>query len=286
MNDNILEVKNLKKVYPGFVLDNVNFSIPYGSIMGFIGENGAGKSTTINAILNLVTKDGGEVNYGESILTDNDKQIKEEIGVVYDSIYFYPTLTIPKIEKISKNAYSKWDSEVFHKYLTQFKLPLDKEIKNFSKGMNMKLAIAVALSHHPKLLILDEATSGLDPVVRDEILDIFLDFVQDEHHSILISSHITSDLEKVADGITFIHEGKIIFSKSKDELIYDYGIVKCNSNQFNQIDKEDRIVYRKHDYEWEVLVSDKKKFAKKYNGFVIDNPSIEDIMLLYIKGVK
>lgn len=286
MNDNILEVKNLRKVYPGFVLDNVNFSIPYGSIMGFIGENGAGKSTTINAILNLVSKDGGEVNYGESILTDNDKQIKEEIGVVYDSIYFYPTLDIPKIEKISKNAYSNWDSEVFHKYLTQFKLPLDKEIKNFSKGMNMKLSIAIALSHHPKLLILDEATSGLDPVVRDEILDIFLDFVQDEHHSILISSHITSDLEKVADGITFINEGKIIFSKSKDELIYDYGIVKCNSNQFNQIDKEDRIVYRKHDYEWEVLVSDKKNFEKKYNGLLIDNPSIEDIMLLYIKGVK
>lgn len=169
-------------------------------------------------------------------------------------------------------------------YLKQFALPADKEIKTFSKGMKMKLSIAAALSHDPKLLILDEATSGLDPVMRDDILDVFLDFVQDENHSILMSSHITTDLEKVADYIAFLHNGKIIFDKEKDELIYRYGIIRCSSSQFEKLDKEDILACRKKDYQWDVLVADREKAARRYKDFVIDNATIDDILLLYVKG--
>lgn len=193
--------------------------------MGLIGENGAGKSTTINAILNLISKDGGEIKLFGKVMSDNNKDIKEDIGIVYDYMNFYETLTLKQISKIMEKAYKRWDNELYLNYLKKFKLPIDKEIKAFSKGMKMKASIAIALSHHPKLLILDEATSGLDPIVRDEILDIFLDFVQDEKHSILISSHITSDLEKIADYITFIRNGEVIFSKDKDDLIYNYAII-------------------------------------------------------------
>lgn len=284
--DYILEIKNLKKVYSDFTLDNVSFSVPYGSIMGLMGENGAGKSTTINAILNLISKDGGEIKLFGKVMSDNNKDIKEDIGIVYDYMNFYETLTLKQISKIMEKAYKRWDNELYLNYLKKFKLPIDKEIKAFSKGMKMKASIAIALSHHPKLLILDEATSGLDPIVRDEILDIFLDFVQDEKHSILISSHITSDLEKIADYITFIRNGEVIFSKDKDDLIYNYAIIKCNTEQFKEINKSDIIVYRKQDYQWQVLVNNKERMMKKYRGFVIDNSSIEDIMLLYVKGER
>lgn len=170
--------------------------------------------------------------------------------------------------------------------MKQFSLPLNKKIKNFSKGMKMKLSISVALSHKAKFLILDEATSGLDPVVRDDILDILLDFIQDEEHSILMSSHITSDLEKVADYIVFIHQGKTIFQETKDNLIYNYGIVKCNNEDFNKLDKKDIVKYRKLDYSYEILIKDKAEISKKYSDLVIDNIKIEDIMLMYVKGVE
>lgn len=212
--DAILQVENLSKQYTGFTLDNVSFSIPKGTIMGLIGENGAGKSTTINAILDLIKKDGGTVTFWGQQLSSS-KQLKEDIGVVFDGINFYDTLTPAKVGKISAAAYKQWDEYLYQDFLKRFQLPADKEIKTLSKGMKMKLCIAVALSHKPKLLILDEATSGLDPVMRDDILDVFLEFVQDENHSILMSSHITTDLEKVADYITFIHQGKVLFAKQK-----------------------------------------------------------------------
>lgn len=283
--DNILEVRNLTKQYADFTLDHVSFSIPKGTIMGLIGENGAGKSTTINAILDLIHKDDGTVTFWGQELS-SAKQLKEDIGVVFDGINFYETLTAAKVGKISQTAYKQWDDRLYREYLNRFQLPADKEIRTFSKGMKMKLCIAVALSHKPKLLILDEATSGLDPVMRDDILDVFLEFVQDEEHSILISSHITTDLEKVADSITFIHQGKVLFCKAKDELLYHYGIIRCGATAFDEIDKSEILAYRKEDYQWNVLVKDKEKARRRYKNAVVDDVAIDDILLLYVKGEK
>ena len=220
-----LQVTDLTKTYPGFKLDRVSFTLPQGAVMGLIGENGAGKSTTIKAILDLIRKDDGTVTFWGRKLSDS-KQLKEDIGVVFEQGNFYETLTSTQIGSISAAAYTQWDQKVYEGYLTRFQLPKDKALKTFSKGMRTKLSIAVALSHHPKLLILDEATSGLDPVVREDILDVFWEFVQDERHSILMSSHITSDLEKIADYITFLHQGKLLFCKPKDELRYQYGVLR------------------------------------------------------------
>ncbi len=280
----ILQVDKLTKQYPGFKLDHVSFSVPKGTIMGLIGENGAGKSTTIHAILDLINKDDGVVTFWGQELSSNPQNIKEDIGVVFDGINFYETLTPAKIENISMKAYKQWDKQIFSSYLKRFQLPSDKEVKTFSRGMKMKLSIAVALSHKPKLLILDEATSGLDPVMRDDILDVFLDFVQDENHAILMSSHITKDLEKIADYITFIHKGKVLFSKPKDELLYHYGIIRCGEAVFHQIDKSAILSYRKRDYQWDVLVADKENARHLYQNTVIDDASIDDIILLYVKG--
>ena len=283
--DTILQVENLTKQYEGFQLDHVSFDLPKGTIMGLIGENGAGKSTTINAILDLIKKDDGTVTFWGQELSSS-KQLKEDIGVVFDGVNFYETLTPAKVGKISGSAYKQWDEYLYWDYLKRFGLTLDKEIKTPSKGMKMKLCIAVALSHKPKLLILDEATSGLDPVMRDDILDVFLDFVQDENHSILMSSHITTDLEKVADYITFIHQGKVLFCKTKDELRYKYGIIRCGAAVFDQIDKAEILAYRKDDYQWNVLVADKEKARKKYKAAVVDDAAIDDILLLYVKGER
>ena len=279
-----LQINGLTKEYPGFKLDHVSFTLPCGTIMGLIGENGAGKSTTINAVLDLIRKDDGNILFWGKELSHNPRQLKEDIGVVFDGINFYETLTPVKVGKISAAAYRQWDPAAYKGFLDQFQLPADKEIKTVSKGMKMKLSIAAALSHHPKLLILDEATSGLDPVMRDDILDVFLDFIQDETHSILMSSHITTDLEKVADYITFIHQGKIVFSKPKDELIYNYGILRCGTEDFHRLDPADILAWRKNDYQWDVLVEDKNKAMSRYRSIVIDNPSIDDILLLYVKG--
>ena len=283
--DAILQVENLTKHYPDFTLDHVSFSVPKGTIVGLIGENGAGKSTTINAILDLIHKDDGTVTFWGQELS-SAKQFKEDIGVVFDGINFYETLTPAKVGEIARAAYSQWDNHLYQDYLKRFQLPVDKEIKQMSKGMKVKLCIAVALSHKPKLLILDEATSGLDPVMRDDILDVFLEFVQDENHSIMMSSHITTDLEKVADHITFIHQGKVVFSKKKDDLRYHYGIIRCGAAIFDQIDKQEILAYRKEDYQWNVLVADKEKAKKKYKNAVVDDATIDDILLLYVKGVQ
>ncbi len=284
MNTN-LKVENLTKKYDGFTLDGVSFEIPKGTIVGLIGENGAGKSTTIKAIMELIHKDNGVVTFfGDKTALSND--IKEDIGVVFDELCFYDKLNTVKMNKILKAAYKSWDSALFESYLTRLSLPRDKQIGSFSKGMKMKLGIAVALSHNPKLLILDEATSGLDPVMRDDILDLFLEFVQDEEHSILMSSHITTDLEKVADYITFINNGKVVFTKPKDELRYNYGIIRCGAALFDKLDKSEVIAYRKEDYQWSVLVSNKEKAKRDYKDAVVDDATIEEIMLLYVKGEK
>lgn len=281
---NALTISGLTKTYKDFTLDHVSFTVPNGSIVGLIGENGAGKSTTINAALGLIQKEDGHVSiFGNEELDDD---IKEQIGVVFDSSNYPELLSPDKINRIMKNIYHSWDEQNYFQLLKQFSLPADKQIKQFSKGMKMKLAVCAALSHHSKLLILDEATSGLDPIIRDDILDMLLDFVQDEEHSILVSSHITSDLEKIADYIVFIHEGQVIFSKAKDELLEQYGIIKCGAAQFDALDKSDVIVYRKMDYEWQVLIADRAKMQKKYPKAMIVPVTIDEIMLLYVKGDK
>lgn len=236
--NNALTVSGLTKTYKDFVLDNVSFSVPSGSIVGLIGENGAGKSTTINAALGLIHKEAGHVSIlGKDEL---DNETKEQIGVVFDGSNYPEILSPKKINQIMKNIYGSWD----------------------------------------------EATSGLDPVIRDDILDMLLDFVQDEEHSILVSSHITSDLEKIADYIVFIHKGKVVFSKSKDELIEHYGVIKCGAAQFDALDKSDIITYRKMDYEWQILVSERDKIQKKYPKALIVPATIDEIMLLYVKGER
>lgn len=283
--DEILQIKDLTKSYRDFKLDRVSFSIPKGSIMGLIGENGAGKSTTINAILGLIKKDKGTVRFWGKEL-DSSKQIKENIGVVFDGINFYETLTPEKVGKICAAAYKQWDSSTYQKFLERFSLSKGKEIKTLSKGMKMKLSIAAALSHRPKLLILDEATSGLDPVMRDDILEIFAGFVKEEGRSILMSSHITTDLEKVADYITFIHRGKVLFCKRKSELCRDYGMIRCESDLFEKFDRADILAYRREGNQWNILVGDKEMAKNKYKNVVVDTITIEDILLMYVKGDK
>lgn len=286
MGEYALKVENLTKKYPDFLLDKVSFNVPKGNIVGLIGENGAGKSTTLNAILEIIKRDSGDIYILNGKKNELSKEIKEEIGVVFDGNNFPEDLTPIKVNNVLKRIYKNWEENKYLELMKQFSLPLNKKIKNFSKGMKMKLSISVALSHKAKFLILDEATSGLDPVVRDDILDILLDFIQDEEHSILMSSHITSDLEKVADYIVFIHQGKTIFQETKDNLIYNYGIVKCNNEDFNKLDKKDIVKYRKLDYSYEILIKDKAEISKKYSDLVIDNIKIEDIMLMYVKGVE
>lgn len=284
--ENILEVKNLSKKYTGFELKNISFELPKGMIMGFIGENGAGKTTTIKSILNIIGNYKGEVKIFGLDNKKNEKIIKEDIGVVLDDMFF-PEILLPKdINDIMKEVYKNWDSDLYLKYLTEFNLPNNKQIKTFSKGMRKKLEIATALAHHPKLLILDEPTSGLDPVARNEVIDIFQDFIQNEECSILLSSHITTDLEHIADYITFINNGEVILSKTKDELIDKYGIVKCTESEFKKIDKKDFIKYKKTKYEYELLVENKKEFNKKYNINTIDKITLEDLMVLMVKGEK
>ena len=282
--NNALTISGLTKTYKYFVLDRVSFDVPEGSIVGLIGENGAGKSTIINCILDIIEKDSGSISVLGQKNDKNNVSLKENIGVALDASDVYDNYTVKQVENIMKDVYKQWNHEVYDYYIQKFALPLNKMIKDFSRGMKMKMAITIALSHQPKLLILDEATSGLDPIMRDEILDVFMEFVQDENHAILLSSHISSDLEKIADYITFIHEGKLILSTSKDELIYEYGLMKCRNDEFDMIDKEDIIRYRIKTYEVEILVKDREKMAKKYPNCIVDPTKLDDIMMLYVKG--
>ena len=283
-----LILKNVNKKYEksNFAIKDISFSVPEGSIVGFIGENGAGKSTTMNCILNVIRRDSGTIEIFGREMTDEDIDIRENIGVVYDSNNFPEYLTAKQLADILGRIYSKWDDFCFEQFLRRFGLPESQKIKTYSRGMNMKLTIAVALSHDSKLLILDEATSGLDPIMRDEILDVLLEFVKQENHSILLSSHITSDLEKIADYIVFIHNGEIILSKTKDELIYEYGVIRCSENDFHNILSEDILSSMKKDYQIDVLIKNRKLIEKKYKNLIVDSVSLDEIMLLLVKGER
>lgn len=282
----LVEINHLVKTYPGFQLKNVGFSIPGGSIVGFIGENGSGKTTTIKLMLNLIHREQGDIHILGQDIDDAEVGIKEEIGVVLDDSFFYEGLTPQQIGRVLGKVYKNWDDALFASYLTKFQLPKKKSVKEYSKGMRMKLAIAAAMAHHPKLLILDEPTSGLDPVVRNEILDLFLDFIQDEEHAILISTHITSDLERIADYIVFIHHGKILLNQSKDELLEYYGMLRCGLQDVDKIDQEDIAGVRKSGFGYELLVKEKSRMIKKYPQFVIDKVDLEEIMVFLLKGEK
>ena len=286
MNQNILEIHHLSKDYGTFRLEDVSFSLPRGVIMGLIGENGAGKSTTINCILGEVQKSGGEITLFGQAQAASEKENKDRIGVVFDENHFPDLFTPKELGQVMAGVYSHWDWAAYHAFLARFSLREDQKIKDFSKGMKVKLAFAVALSHGAELLILDEATSGLDPVVRDDILDLFLEFVQEEDHAILVSSHITSDLEKVADYIVFLHQGRVVFCKPKDELRYRYGVLRCGQAQFADLDPADMVACRRQDYEWEVLVADRDAARRKYPKAVVDPATMDEIMLLYVKGER
>ena len=287
MNSTLI-LKNVNKKYEksNFAIKDISFSVPEGSIVGFIGENGAGKSTTMNCILNVIRRDSGTIEIFGREMTDEDIDIRENIGVVYDSNNFPEYLTARQLADILRRIYSKWDDFCFEQFLRRFGLPESQKIKTYSRGMSMKLAIAVALSHDSKLLILDEATSGLDPIMRDEILDVLLEFVKQENHSILLSSHITSDLEKIADYIVFIHNGEIILNKTKDELIYEYGVIRCSENDFHNILSEDILSSMKKDYQIDVLIKNRKLIEKKYKNLIVDSVSLDEIMLLLVKGER
>lgn len=281
MNNN-LEIRNLTKTYPNFYLDHVSLHVPEGTIVGLIGENGAGKSTLLKSVLGLIEPEDGFIKIFNEL--NKEKRESEKIGVVFDEGNFPEQYTPLILNRVMKAMYQQWDEQTYLSLIKQLAIPLKKKIKQLSKGMKMKLAIIVAFSHHSKLLILDEPTSGLDPIVRDDILDLFLEFIQEENHSILVSSHITSDLEKIADYIVFIHKGKVVFQKSKDELLYQYGLMKCTQDQFEALKKEEMIAFRKQDYEYQVLVANQEFMQQQYPDYIIGPVSIDEIMMLYIRG--
>ncbi len=281
-----LEINNLTKKYEGFKLDDVNLCLESGMIIGLIGENGAGKTTLIKSILNIINFDNGDVKIMGMNYHDNEKAIKEEIGVVLDNMFFPEILTAKDIDNIMKGIHDKWNSSLFCNYLADFGLPNNKIIKKLSKGMRKKLEIAVALAREPKILILDEPTSGLDPIARREILDIFLKFIADEEHTIFLSTHLTSDLEHIADRIVFLDNGRILLDENKDDIIDNYGIVKCDEKVLETFDKNDILRYRKRKYACEVLVSNRTMIEKKYSIHTIDKITLEDLMFMMLKGER
>lgn len=282
---NAIECRNLTKAYRGFTLDHLTFSLPAGCILGLVGENGAGKSTTLKLLMNAISRDEGQVSLlGVDNQSPEFLQTKQDIGVVLDEACLPEVITPRETGKLMALTYTRWDQGLYEQYLARFALPKDKKFKELSRGMKMKLAIAAALSHGAKLLLLDEATSGLDPIVRDEVLDLLLDFVQDERHAVLVSSHITSDLEKVADYITFLHQGKLVFTLEKDLLVDQYGVLHCGAAVFDTLDPADILAWRREAYQYKVLVRDRYQAEKKYPQALVSPAAIEDTMLFYVKG--
>ena len=279
----LIDVQGLCKDYGDFCLDHVDLKLPGGTILGLIGENGAGKTTTIKAILGLIRPDGGTVKVlGREVTEGSD--FREDIGVVLDESAFHDPLKAPQVGKILAGSYRNWDAALFDAYLDRFQLPRNKKIKEFSKGMKMKLSIASALAHHPRLLILDEATAGLDPVVRNELLDEFLAFIQDEDHAILLSSHITSDLEKAADYVTYLHRGRAVLQGAKDELLDSYGRLVCARADLAAVDPALLEGVRMSQFGCEALVKDRQAFRRRYPELTVDPVTLEDIMVFTVRG--
>ena len=284
--ENAIEISHLSKKYDGFALQDISLTVPKGCIMGFIGQNGAGKTTTIRSILNMMPLDSGIIHV---LGYDHEKEeckAKEHIGFVFDEMGFHKVLNATDLNKMFRNIYKNWDETAFFQNLERFGMPKKKAVGKFSRGMQMKLQIAVALSHQAKLLIMDEPTSGLDPVVRNEILDIFLEFVQNEEHTILLSSHITSDLERIADYITFIDQGKILLSGERISILEDHGMIKCKKEEVAKIPSEYIVGKRVSQFSVEVLVKEKKRCIQECPEFLMEEVSLDEIMIFYISGSK
>lgn len=273
---NAIEISGLRKSYGDFVLDDISFCVPEGSILGLVGENGAGKSTTIKLIMNTISRDAGTVKVlGVDNTSSAFSGVKDDIGVVLDEAYFPEVLSAKNVNSVMKRTYRRWDEKTFAGYISRFRLPEAKPFKDYSRGMKMKLAIAVALSHDPKLLVLDEATSGLDPMIRDEILDLFNDFTRDPVHSILLSSHIVSDLEKICDYIAFIHNGRLALCEEKDRLLEEYAVVKMSPAELEDIPESAIIGKKVSKYSAEALV----RRGEISSVFHTEHCTLEDIIL-------
>ena len=278
---NAIELDGITKRYDGFLLDNVSFSLPRGAILGLVGENGAGKSTTIKLIMNAIQRDSGVIRVlGEDNTSKAFADIKQDIGIVLDEAYYPEVLNAAQVGAVMKRTYLRWDETAYQNHLKLLDIPLKKQFREFSRGMKVKLAIAVALSHQPKLLILDEATSGLDPMVRDEILTLFNDFTRDEEHSILLSSHIVSDLEKVCDYIAFLHKGKLMLCEEKDRLLERYAIVKTTQSSLDQFPLDTVISSKAGPYGVEALV----RKERLPHGVQTEFTTLETIILFLAKG--
>ncbi len=283
---NVIELKGVSKDYGDFKLDDVSFSVPEGSVCGFIGQNGAGKTTTIRIILDAINRDSGEVYvFGKSMDKDS-ALLRENIGVVFDEMGFHDFLTARQINTIMKNVYKNWNEKKYFEYLKLFSLPTKKACGSFSRGMRMKLQIATALSHNAKLLIMDEPTSGLDPIVRNEMLQIFREYVVEEDHTILLSSHITGDLEKLADEVVFIDGGKIVLKGNKDEILEKHGILRCKKDELKNISQSLLVSAETSSLGAEVLVNDRKVAEKLYPEMIIEPAELEQIMIYYVNRAK
>ena len=279
---NALEIRNLTKAYTGFTLDNLNLTLPSGCIIGLIGENGAGKSTTIKLILNMIHKDSGTVTILGRDHQDNIELTKEDIGVVMDEVGIPECLTVEQVGKVMKNTFRNWDEAEYTRLITKLALPYKKQFKEFSRGMKMKLGIAIAMSHNSKLLILDEPTSGLDPVVRDEVVEMFNEFTRDENHSILISSHIVSDLEKLCDYVAFLHKGKLLLCEEKDQLLAEYGLIHCTAEELQKLPAGAVKHKKENPYGVEAMV----KRSVVPSGINISPISIEELFVFMVKEAR
>ncbi|MCR5531074.1 MAG: ABC transporter ATP-binding protein [Lachnospiraceae bacterium] len=287
MDNIVLEVKNITKDYGDFKLDNVSFSVPRGTVCGFIGQNGAGKTTTIQLILDAITRDSGEITlFGQEVIPGRSHTLREDIGVVFDEMGFHEFLTPAQLDEIMKRIYKNWNSETYFGYLKRFSLPSKKRCGNFSRGMRMKLQIAVALSHGARFLIMDEPTSGLDPIVRNEMIQIFREFVVEEDHTILLSSHITGDLEKIADEVVFIDGGKIVLAGNKDEILEKHAILKCKKEDADRVSNSLVVDKEISSFGAEMLVNDRDACEKLYPGMVIEPATLEEIMIHYVNRAK
>lgn len=282
--DKILELTNVSKNYGNFAIKNINISLERGYIMGFIGPNGAGKSTTIKLMMNLIKKDIGSIKLFGLDHVKNELAIKDRIGFVYDENYYYEELTVEEMKNVIRPFYKRWDEAAFQRYVDDFQLPRKKQIKYLSKGMRMKFSLAIALSHHAELLIMDEPTSGLDPLIRSELLEILQSLLEDENKAVFFSTHITSDLDKIADYITLIDEGKIILCKTKDELLEEYCLVKGANDRLDALPKEVIVGIKENSFGFEALSSDRREIVKRLGDTVIiEKPTLEDIMIFSTK---
>ena len=282
----VIEFRNVVKDYGDFKLDNISFAVPEGSVCGFIGQNGAGKTTAISLLLDLIKRDGGEIYlFGEPV-DGKHSHLREDVGVVFDEMGFHEFLTAKQINTIMKNVYKNWDENEFFNNLKKFSLPSNKSCGAFSRGMRMKLQIAAALSHNAKLLVMDEPTSGLDPIVRNEIMQIFREFEESEDHTILLSSHITGDLERIADEVVFIDGGRIVLKGNKDEILEKHALLKCSNDYASEISESVVVSSQEGTFGTEILVNDADACRRLYPEAVIEPSTLEEIMIFYVNKAR